>query len=77
MLCECGMTARKATVGYYTEDYWECNHCGFSCCSIPCECCIRLKIEALKCHSITKGPFRKCMGKYLTKDLEEELKEYL
>ena len=82
MKCSCGKQLNKGkTIFGSPEDYWECNECGFDCCSIPCECpanaCQLIKIDAVKHGGMSKHAFRKAMGEQLTKELEEELKEYL
>tara|TARA_R100000664_G_C2757054_1_gene145073 strand:- start:1933 stop:2169 length:237 start_codon:yes stop_codon:yes gene_type:complete len=78
MQCDCGITARKPRTPLGDpETYWECNDCGWSICCIPCSCCVNGKIEALKSGQSRLAEFKRIMGKYLTKELEEELKEHL
>ena len=78
MLCDCGLTARKPKTPFGSpENYWECNDCGFSVCCIPCSCCVSVKIKRLKDDLSRPSEFKRIMGKYLTKELEKELKEYL
>ena len=77
MQCYCSVTARKPkTWAGSPETYWECNDCGWSICCIPCSCCVNGKIEALKSGQSRLAEFKRIMVKYLTKELEEELKEY-
>jgi len=78
MKCDCCITARKPRTPLGDpETYWECNDCGFSVCCIPCECCVSAKIDRLKNYSSRPSEFKRIMGKYLTKELEEDLQEYL